>query len=68
MKYLIILIILSFCSALLYLRLRPYIAAAHGFVDEVIEASHTRPKLIAAFRMLASLARDGTKKQNIARL
>jgi propionyl-CoA carboxylase beta chain len=32
----------------------PYIAAAHGFVDDVIEASHTRPKLIAAFRMLAT--------------
>ena len=32
----------------------PYIAAAHGFVDEVIEASRTRPKLIAAFRMLST--------------
>jgi propionyl-CoA carboxylase beta chain len=32
----------------------PYIAAAHGFVDDVIEASHTRPKLIAAFRMLST--------------
>ncbi|HEY3319032.1 MAG TPA: acyl-CoA carboxylase subunit beta [Planctomycetota bacterium] len=30
----------------------PYVAAARGFVDEVIEASQTRPKLIAAFRML----------------
>jgi len=32
----------------------PYIAAAHGFVDDVIEASRTRPKLIAAFRMLST--------------
>ncbi len=32
----------------------PYIAAAHGFVDDVIEASHTRPKLIAAFKMLST--------------
>jgi propionyl-CoA carboxylase beta chain len=31
----------------------PYIAAARGYVDEVIEASITRPKLIAAFRMLS---------------
>jgi propionyl-CoA carboxylase beta chain len=30
----------------------PYVAAARGYVDEVIEASKTRPKLIAAFRML----------------
>jgi propionyl-CoA carboxylase beta chain len=32
----------------------PYIAAARGYVDEVIEASQTRPKLIAAFRMLSN--------------
>jgi len=31
----------------------PYIAAARGYIDEVIEASLTRPKLIAAFRMLS---------------
>ena len=30
----------------------PYIAAAHGFIDEVIEPKFTRPKLIAALRML----------------
>jgi propionyl-CoA carboxylase beta chain len=30
----------------------PYIAAAHGFIDEVIEPKYTRPKLIAALRML----------------
>jgi acetyl-CoA carboxylase carboxyltransferase component len=32
----------------------PYIAAARGYVDEVIEARNTRPKLIAAFRMLTT--------------
>ncbi len=30
----------------------PYSAAAHGYVDEVIEARITRPKLITAFGML----------------
>ena len=30
----------------------PYIAAEHGFVDEVIEPASTRPKLIEALRML----------------
>ena len=32
----------------------PYIAAAHGFVDDVIEASRTRPRLIATFKMLST--------------
>ncbi len=32
----------------------PYVAAARGYVDEVIEASQTRPKLAAAFRMLST--------------
>ena len=30
----------------------PYIAAEHGFVDEVIEPAHTRPKLIRALSLL----------------
>ena len=30
----------------------PYIAAEHGYVDEVIEPARTRPKLIAALRLL----------------
>lgn len=30
----------------------PYIAAEHGFIDEVIEPRFTRPKLINALRML----------------
>jgi propionyl-CoA carboxylase beta chain len=32
----------------------PYIAAEHGFVDEVIEPQYTRPKLIRALRMLST--------------
>ncbi|HEX8940231.1 MAG TPA: acyl-CoA carboxylase subunit beta [Candidatus Limnocylindrales bacterium] len=31
----------------------PYIAAARGYVDDVIEPSETRPRLIQALRMLA---------------
>jgi propionyl-CoA carboxylase beta chain len=31
----------------------PYIAAAHGYVDDVIAPSETRPRLISALRMLA---------------
>ena len=30
----------------------PYVAAERGFVDEVIEPSHTRPKLIRALTLL----------------
>lgn len=32
----------------------PYIAAARGFVDEVIEPAQTRPKLISALALLAN--------------
>jgi propionyl-CoA carboxylase beta chain len=31
----------------------PYVAAARGYVDDVIRPSDTRPRLIAALRMLA---------------
>jgi propionyl-CoA carboxylase beta chain len=30
----------------------PYIAAEHGFIDEVIEPAFTRPKLIRALSLL----------------
>jgi propionyl-CoA carboxylase beta chain len=30
----------------------PYIAAEHGFIDEIIEPQHTRAKLVSALRML----------------
>ena len=32
----------------------PYIAAARGYVDDVIEPDSTRPRIIAALEMLAS--------------
>ena len=32
----------------------PYVAAARGYVDDVIEPSETRPRLIAALEMLAT--------------
>jgi len=31
----------------------PYVAAAHGYIDDVIEPHETRPKLVAALRSLA---------------
>ena len=37
----------------------PYIAAERGFIDEIIEPSNTRPKLIQALRMLDT-KRDAT--------
>ena len=30
----------------------PYVAAARGFIDDVIEPRETRPKIIAALEML----------------
>ena len=43
----------------------PYVAAARGYLDDVIEPKETRPKLIAALRALAT-KRDGNppKKHN----
>jgi acetyl-CoA carboxylase carboxyltransferase component len=32
----------------------PYIAAQKGYIDEVIEPGHTRPKLISALESLAT--------------
>jgi acetyl-CoA carboxylase carboxyltransferase component len=32
----------------------PYIAASRGYIDDVIEPSHTRPRLINALEMLAN--------------
>ncbi len=45
----------------------PYMAAARGFVDDVIEARTTRPALIRALSLLASKveARPGRKHGNI---
>ena len=43
----------------------PYIAAARGYVDDVIEPSETRPRLIAALEMLAD-KRDATRGRSMA--
>jgi len=42
----------------------PYIAAARGYVDEVIEPDQTRPKLIKAFAMLDSKVDENPKKKH----
>lgn len=42
----------------------PYIAAARGYVDEVIEPSTTRPKLITAFNMLDTKVDQNPKKKH----
>ena len=45
----------------------PYVAAARGYVDDVIEPSTTRPRLASAFEMLAGKreARPAKKHGNI---
>ena len=40
----------------------PYAAAARGYVDDVVEPSSTRPRVIAALRML-----DGKRERNLPR-
>lgn len=42
----------------------PYIAAARGYVDEVIEPDQTRPKLINALAMLDSKVDQNPKKKH----
>jgi propionyl-CoA carboxylase beta chain len=42
----------------------PYNAAARGYVDEVIEPSQTREKLIRAFKMLENKVADLPKKKH----
>ncbi|MDP8206058.1 MAG: acyl-CoA carboxylase subunit beta [Candidatus Electryonea clarkiae] len=42
----------------------PYIAAARGYVDEVIEPRQTRPKLISALQMLDSKVDHNPKKKH----
>ena len=49
MRYLIIFIILSFCGALVYMRLRPYIAVvrrALGFIRATRQLNRTTGKLL----------------------
>jgi acetyl-CoA carboxylase carboxyltransferase component len=42
----------------------PYIAAARGYVDDVILPSETRPRLIAALRMLADKRETSPRKKH----
>ncbi|MBI3551634.1 MAG: acyl-CoA carboxylase subunit beta [Elusimicrobia bacterium] len=42
----------------------PYQAAAHGYIDEVIAASETRPKIIRALRFLRNKKVAGVKKKH----
>jgi propionyl-CoA carboxylase beta chain len=42
----------------------PYIAAERGYIDEVIEPAETRPKLIAALRMLENKVDHNPKKKH----
>lgn len=42
----------------------PYIAAERGYVDEVIEPSQTRPKLVRAFEMLETKVDTNPRKKH----
>lgn len=42
----------------------PYIAAEHGYIDDVIEPQMTRPKLISALRMLENKVDHNPKKKH----
>jgi acetyl-CoA carboxylase carboxyltransferase component len=42
----------------------PYIAAARGYIDDVILPSETRPRLISALRMLADKRQTGPRKKH----
>jgi propionyl-CoA carboxylase beta chain len=42
----------------------PFVAAEHGFIDDVIEPHETRPKLIRALRMLENKVATSPKKKH----
>ncbi len=42
----------------------PYIAAARGYVDDIIEPKETRPKLIRAFEILSTKVEENPKKKH----
>ncbi len=44
--------------------LNPYLAAERGYIDDVIDPSETRPRLIAGLRMLASKRDDRPPKKH----
>ncbi|HNC46210.1 MAG TPA: carboxyl transferase domain-containing protein, partial [Acidobacteriota bacterium] len=42
----------------------PYIAAERGYIDEVIEPRHTRPKIINALKMLENKRQTNPPKKH----
>jgi len=42
----------------------PSVAAEKGYIDEVIEPKHTRPKIIAALRMLENKRDENPPKKH----
>jgi acetyl-CoA carboxylase carboxyltransferase component len=42
----------------------PYVAAAHGYLDDVIEPHETRPRLVAALRSLAGKRDTNPKRKH----
>ena len=42
----------------------PYMAAEHGFIDDIIEPSETKLKLVNAFNMLKSKVDKNPKKKH----
>ena len=42
----------------------PYVAAAHGYLDDVIEPRETRPRVIAALRSLAGKRDTNPKRKH----
>lgn len=44
--------------------MNPYIAAEHGFVDEVIRPEETRRRIVAAFDMLSTKRREASSKRH----
>ena len=42
----------------------PYRAAERGYIDDVIEASQTRPQLIRALGLLAAKRQDGPRRKH----
>ena len=44
--------------------MNPYIAAEHGYVDEVILPEETRTKIVSAFRMLKTKKKELPHKKH----
>ena len=44
--------------------MNPYVAAEHGYIDEVIRPEETRDKIVAAFRMLETKKKELPRKKH----